>query len=154
MFKAHRVAGPKGNFAPRLAPLRVFRSVPHQISARSRRHCQAAERGSLVQPAVSEVGSARRTSRAQPSQSNGFELRRTSSDRRPGSGLICNTALPHHLGSSSTPDTGRSEGAAAAWRWFYAFFKFSRPHTMLGTFISVLSVSLLALVCLFHSRIH
>ena len=40
----------------------------------------------------------------------------------------------------------KSEGLDAAWQWFYAFFKFSRPHTMLGTFVSIISVSLLAMV--------
>ena len=28
----------------------------------------------------------------------------------------------------------------------HAFFKFSRPHTMLGTFVSIVSVSLMAVV--------
>ena len=38
------------------------------------------------------------------------------------------------------------EGLAAVPQTLSAFYRFSRPHTMLGTFISVLSVSALALV--------
>ncbi len=32
-------------------------------------------------------------------------------------------------------------------RFLAALYQFTRPHTMLGTFISILSVSALALVC-------
>ena len=50
------------------------------------------------------------------------------------------------------------EGLAAVPQTLNAFYRFSRPHTMLGTFISVLSVSALALVsftqmpkCMLHA---
>ena len=53
-------------------------------------------------------------------------------------------AVPYHDNNSIRQSQGR--GLDAASRWFYSFFKFSRPHTMLGTFISIISVSLLAMV--------
>lgn len=56
------------------------------------------------------------------------------------------SAVPHRVGSPQEAGPIPREGTQTAWRWFYAFFKFSRPHTVLGTFISILSVSLLALV--------
>lgn len=38
------------------------------------------------------------------------------------------------------------EGIAAIPRFFSALYRFTRPHTMLGTFISVISVSAFAVV--------
>ena len=61
---------------------------------------------------------------------------------------ICRMTVPHQLGNSAEADVARPDAFDAAWAWFYAFFKFSRPHTVLGTFISIMSVSLLALVSL------
>lgn len=59
---------------------------------------------------------------------------------------ICFSAVPQRVGSAQDTEVASSPEVETAWRWFYAFFKFSRPHTILGTFISVVSVSLLAVV--------
>lgn len=63
----------------------------------------------------------------------------------------CSTALspqtadniPEHSAEDSIEQNQNFNGAV---KWFYAFFKFTRPHTMLGTLVSIVSVSLLALV--------
>ncbi len=46
------------------------------------------------------------------------------------------------------------EGLAAVPQTLSAFYRFSRPHTMLGTFVSVLSVSALAVVSTTASCCH
>ena len=48
--------------------------------------------------------------------------------------------------NSSVPAQAPQESVEAISSPFYTFFKFSRPHTMLGTFVSIMSVSLLAMV--------
>ena len=46
------------------------------------------------------------------------------------------------------------EGIAAIPRFFSALYRFTRPHTMLGTFISVISVSALAVVSCLPLQLH
>lgn len=58
----------------------------------------------------------------------------------------CSASVSQTAESDSQPQLDTSQGLSTAKQWFYAFFKFTRPHTMLGTVVSIVSVSLLALV--------
>ena len=61
--------------------------------------------------------------------------------------LLCRAAI-EHIGARdegiapAIPDSGLQSAASA----MNAFYRFSRPHTMFGTFISVMSVSAMAMV--------
>ena len=64
-------------------------------------------------------------------------------------GVRCNcSASSFSQTAESDPQSQleNTQGLTTAKEWFYAFFKFTRPHTMLGTLVSIVSVSLLALV--------
>ncbi len=58
------------------------------------------------------------------------------------------TAINRPMVAHEDPDVPLhlQEGIAAIPRFFSALYRFTRPHTMLGTFISVISVSAFAVV--------
>ncbi len=69
----------------------------------------------------------------------------------------CSASAVDRFGRSSDASSDTLQrGVPAVLSNLHALYQFSRPHTMLGTFISICSVSLLAMVCVsaFHSSSH
>lgn len=74
------------------------------------------------------------------------QLSRRRKDRVWSLSSSASSAASQTSDSSAGQFLDREHDTSSAVRWFYAFFKFTRPHTMLGTLVSIISVSLLALV--------
>ena len=76
----------------------------------------------------------------------GLSCRQSTEGRLLGVRCNCSSSFSQTAESDPQSQLENTQGLTTAREWFYAFFKFTRPHTMLGTLVSIVSVSLLALV--------
>ena len=70
----------------------------------------------------------------------------------PHNPVSCSASTVDQFGRSN--DASLQSGVPAVLSNLQALYQFSRPHTMLGTFISICSVSLLAMVCSCMAQMH